>query len=279
MRFSDGHIHIMRRSGDRARFIAALEEAGVQEGLLISLPPFSYATGSGEELSCCERLENLFFWKDSRILLHPFFWIDPLEKNIVCQVRDAVTAGVKGFKIICDRFYPSDPRAMEVYEVICETGLPVLFHSGILWDNRPGSSVFNRPVGFEQLLGIKQFVFALAHISWPWCDEMIALYGKSRFLRDASSKDAAELFVDVTPGTPEVYRKEVLTRLLTVGYSVGKNIFFGSDQCVDTYAASSVRNLFERDKKIYTALGVEREEIADIMSGNLRRFLGLSPRR
>jgi len=272
MKFSDGHIHIMRWKGDRARFADSLEEASIYQGLLISLPPSSYGVGPGGDLSFQSRLDNLLFWIEARTGLFPFFWIDPLEKKALRQVEDSVSAGIKGFKIICDRFYPSDPSAMEVYRAICKTGLPLLFHSGILWDNRPGSSIFNRPICFEELLGIEGFVFALAHISWPWCDEMIALYGKFNSLRKKLSK----LFVDITPGTPPLYREEVLTKLLMTGYPIGKNIFFGTDQCVDTYNVSRVLTQVEQDRKIYQTLKISPDDVESIMLGNLQRFLGVT---
>ena len=40
---------------------------------------------------------------------------------------------------------------------------------------------------------------------------------------------SVEMFIDTTLGTPVIYRNEVLTKLLTVGYDVLDNIIFGTN--------------------------------------------------
>jgi len=271
----DGHIHIMEKDGDRKRFTAELARAGVDGGIVISLPPASFNLNTAK-MPTRKRIENLLSWKGRNPDIYPFYWIDPLEKDACRQVMEAVNAGVAGFKVICNRFYPADPRAFRIYRAVAGTGRPILFHSGILWDNRPGSSIFNRPVEFEKLLGIENLKFALAHISWPWCDELIAVYGKFCSQRRHSPGKTAELFVDLTPGTPIVYRKEVLTKLLTTGYPVRENILFGSDSLADNYESSCVLQMKKRDCSIYNRLRLDRKEIANIFGDNLQRFLGLS---
>ena len=59
----------------------------------------------------------------------------------------------------------------------------------------------------------------MGHCSWPWYDECIAVYGK--FLNGvANDQDAPEMFFDLTPGTPRIYREDLLTKLFTVGDGV-----------------------------------------------------------
>jgi hypothetical protein len=103
----------------------------------------------------------------------------------------------------------------------------MLFHSGILYDGRD-TSRYNRPAEFECLLDVPGLRFAMAHISWPWCDEMIALYGKFQAAH-GSRADVPELFIDTTPGTPAIYRRDALTKVFTVGFDVKHNVLFGSD--------------------------------------------------
>ena len=99
------------------------------------------------------------------------------------------------------------------------------------------SSPFNRPAEFEALLAVKGLTFCLAHIGWPWCDEMIAVYGNSS-TRTLKHADAGEMFIDLTPGTPPIYRKEALTKLFTVGYDIEDNVIFGTDCTADDYNVS-----------------------------------------
>ena len=221
----DGHIHIRPGKRDRADFQQRLKAAGVGGGVLISLAPDGFFQGTRRS-TAEERLDDLFFWCAAGPDLYPFFWIDPLEADVLGQVALAVERGVVGFKVICDRYYPGHEQAMEVFTAIAQEGCPILFHSGILWDGKPSGS-YNRPVGFESLLEVDGLRFCLAHISWPWTDELVAVYGK--FLNAYTSRPGltVEMFVDITPGTPPIYRRDALTRLFTVGYNVAQNVFFG----------------------------------------------------
>lgn len=141
----------------------------------------------------------------------PFFWLDPTESDAEKQVEAAVSAGVRGFKIIPNHFKVGD--VLEILKEIACHKIPVLFHSGILFDHYE-SGQFTRPLAFECLINVPGLTFALAHVGWPWCDEYIAVYGK---LRAAQSNVlhglGLRMFAELTPGTPVVYRKEVLRKL------------------------------------------------------------------
>lgn len=162
-----------------------------------------------------------------------------------------------------------------MYKAIAELDKPILFHSGILWDGA-FSSIYNRPAGFEVLLGIKGLRFALAHISWPWYDECIAVYGKFLHARRGGYGVSCEMFIDVTPGTPSIYRKDALTKLLKTGYPVENNILFGSDNYIDNYYIHATANTIHNDNLIYDELEINQEIRNCIFSGNLKRFLGLT---
>jgi predicted TIM-barrel fold metal-dependent hydrolase len=270
----DGHIHIVQGAPDQAGFVQRLEAAGVDGGILISLAPPCF----GEERQAtapAERLENLFAWCETHPNLHPFYWIDPIAEDALVQVEMAVERGVAGFKVICDRYYPGDERAMETYRRIARAGQPTLFHSGILWDGKP-SAPYNRPGEFEALLQVEGLRFALAHISWPWCDELIAVYGKFLNAYTRRSDLSVEMFIDTTPGTPPIYRREALTKLFTVGYDVAHNVIFGSDSTPNEYNVAWVREWIDRDKRIFSELGLSEKTIGGVFAENLKRFLGIS---
>jgi predicted TIM-barrel fold metal-dependent hydrolase len=269
----DGHIHIGRGKRDRAELIRRLQAAGVDGGVLISLPPDTFAEGT--PLTAQERLDDLFFWCEAGPNLYPFYWIDPLAEDAIEQVTMAVERGVAGFKVICDRHYPGHERAIETFKAIAQTDRPLLFHSGILWDGKP-SAQYNRPGGFEALLEVDGLRFSLAHISWPWCDELIAVYGK--FLNAYTRRPdlSVEMFIDTTPGTPPIYRREALIKLFTVGYDVVHNVIFGSDSNANEYNVAWTREWICRDQEILEQLGLEPETLDGIFAENLKRFLGLS---
>ena len=269
----DGHIHIGEGNQNREDFHQALLTAGVGGGIVISLPPSSFSNNA--RLRCAEeRIDNLFYWVGSHPDLYPFFWIDPLDNDALEQVVLAVDRGVKGFKVICDRFYPGSERALDVFRAVASVRRPILFHSGILWDGK-ASSEYNRPAGFEALLEVAGLRFSLAHISWPWCDELIAVYGK--FLSaHMPPKFTGEMFVDTTPGTPPIYRRDALTKLFTTGYDIGRNVIFGTDHHVSDYSRCSLEELVFRDNAIYRDIGLAEDAINAIFYENLRRFVGVA---
>ena len=271
----DGHIHITSDDINIEDFSAKLSRAGMDGGVLLSLPPdslFRLYTGN-KKLTVQDRLYNLFTWANGNPLFYPFFWINPMEPDAVEQVKLAVEEGVKGFKIICSNFYPGDPKALKVYHEIARAQKPILFHSGILWDGE-FSSRYNRPAEFEALLNVDGLKFALAHVSWPWHDECIAVYGKFLNAYGKRPDSSVEMFIDMTPGTPPIYREEVLTKLLCVGYDIENNLMMGTDNIINEYNTEWAIEWVERDISIYKKLGVDEKIHDKVFCENLKRFVG-----
>ncbi len=268
----DGHIHIESEKVEPDCLTNRLKLANVSGGIIISLPPQSF-TFNGKAGTPEERITNLMEWIQTDMRLYPFYWLDPTEDDAERQIDLAIEKGVAGFKVICSHFYPSDKRAMKTFKIIAERNKPLLFHSGILWGGSKFSSIYNRPVEFEALSDINGLRFSLAHISWPWCDELIAVYGKFQSLFSYDSDFLTEMFVDTTPGTPEIYRKDALTKLFTVGYDIEENIIFGSDCQANDYNVDWVAKWIETDKRIMRDIGINDEIIANVQGNNLIRFV------
>jgi predicted TIM-barrel fold metal-dependent hydrolase len=205
--------------------------------------------------------------------LYPFYWIDPTEGDALEQVRRAVLQGIKGFKVICNHFYPGDAKAMPVYRAIAEANRPLMFHSGILWDGT-SSSKYNRPSEFEAMIDVPKLRFSLAHISWPWVDECLAVYGKFQHTRATRKDVSCEMFIDTTPGTPPIYRREALTKIFTIGYNVADNVWFGSDGCSSWYTMDWVPPLIKGDTEIYESIGLDAAARDKVFHKNLLRFIG-----
>lgn len=270
----DGHIHIRKhiKIKKRVDFEQKLGEAGVRGGVILSLRPSSFIKDSGWH-GFEERLDYALDFCDGHDDLYPFYWIDPTEKSALDQVDEAVRRGVAGFKIICNHFYPGDPRAMPVYHTIARHDKPILFHSGILWDGAD-SGIYNRPVGFEALLPVSGLRFVLAHVSWPWYDECIAVYGKFQNTYATGGKNNSEMYIDLTPGSPPIYRRDVITKLFTVGYDIADNLIFGTDSNTEEYNVAWTKEWVERDTALMNELGVDAKTQKKVFSGNLLRFLG-----
>lgn len=263
----DGHIHIHNNPVDQAKLLAEFKQAGLDGATLISLSPAAFVFEGPKGAK--ERLDNLMEWTRGAANLFPFYWIDPTEKDAIDQVAQACARGVAGFKTICNHFYPGDGRAMDTYRAIAQAGKPMLFHSGILWDGKV-SSKYNRPVEFECMLDVPNFRFTCAHVSWPWVDECVATFGKIDQARKAGHA-TCEMFIDVTPGTPPIYREEALFKLLTLVSDT--NIIFGSDSETHVSMVNWVRETVQRDNKIYDKLGVSQDRRDNIFARNLQRFI------
>lgn len=271
----DGHIHLMSDEPVTAGFAAQLRAAGVSGGALISRPPASFARSEGPDVPAwADRLRQVLDGCATGAELYPLFWIDPLEPDALEQVAAAVGQGIAGFKVICDHFPPGHPAALTTYRAIAAAGRPILFHSGILWDGKP-SSEYNRPAGFEALLNVPGLRFALAHISWPWCDECIAVYGKFLNARSHRPSAGVEMFVDITPGTPPLYRRYALEHLFGAGYAMADHVIFGSDCQAPGYHAAWASEWLQRDEEILTSLGLGQDVLNKVQGGNLRRFMGV----
>lgn len=225
----DGHVHMQYSSAIdilkmQNQLISSMNKAGIDGGMIISLDP----NGDGSSFLPQQRIDQIIDLTKAKETLFPVYWINPTAADACEQVDMAHEAGVCGFKVICSDFYPSDQRAMKTYKHIAKQNKPILFHSGILWDGRP-SAKYNRPGEFECLLDVPNLKFTLAHVSWPWCDECIAVYGKFSNAYASRPSTSCEMFVDLTPGTPKLWREEVLKKLFKVGYDVNHNVIFGSD--------------------------------------------------
>lgn len=270
MKIYDMHIHTGEGPANQSFLLEQMEKCGVYGGALISACP-EEATASLLKLPYKERVKNILEWtKDSDNRLIPILWVHPLEKNICDLINDAAKSGIKAFKIICDTFPVYSTENMKLLEAIEKTGLPILFHTGILWSGTD-TSRYNRPADWECLLNLNKIKFSMGHCSWPWHDECIAVYGK--FLNSYLTRDSSEMFFDITPGTPKIYREELLTKLFTVGYDVENNIMFGTDSLSTEYNPDWVGGWLKTDNEIFDKIGVTAEQREKIYNKNLFRFL------
>ena len=277
MKIIDAHTHTLNYKPTAKELIEKMDRAGVWGCCIFSNYP--YRTNPEIGTSFDERLYEILSWTDgNKDRLFPVLWVHPFEKDIFSNVKKAVDSGVIAFKMICSDYYVYDETSMKLLSYIAEMGKPVFFHTGILWDGKVSSN-YNRPLNWEHLLKIKNLRFSMGHCSWPWHDECIALYGK--FLNSIiQSPISCEMFFDITPGTPRIYRRDLLTKLLTIGYDVPDNIFFGTDSMVDNYNNGDwVSSWIDFDNKIYDELGVADRVRNKIYNENILRFLGLNQKK
>ena len=266
----DAHAHVYPGTPHSEAYWERLRAAGFVGGVVLSENPDPM--DNTRPLDPEKAMDNAIAWAGASRTLYPFYWINPVRDDAADLVDMAIDKGMFGFKVLPGTFMPGDPKALPVYEKMAKAGKPVLFHSGILWDGRP-SSKFTRPGNFEELIDIPNLRFCLAHVSWPWCDECIAVYGKFLNALTVDTRLRAEMFIDVTPGTPEIYRREVLTKLFTIGYDVADHVQFGTDCRLDDYQVGWATGWQRTDDAIYAALGFDAAAVDSIYRRSFQTFL------
>ncbi len=269
MNIIDAHTHLGFENQNKD-VKKCMNAAGVSGACVFSPPPPEYNDTIGKDFDM--RLsEVLSFTSRYKDILFPILWIHPYEENIFQKIDIAAKSGIDGFKIICSDFYIYEDEAVKVLEHVASVGKPVFFHSGILWDGK-NSSKYNRPANWEALIGIKGLKFSMGHCSWPWIDECIAVYGK--FLNASEQSEGSEMFLDITPGTPPIYRRDLFVKLFTIGYDIENNIFFGTDANAEAYNSDGAYECLCTEKKLLNELHIRQDVRENLYYNNIMRFLG-----
>lgn len=253
----DFHIHLCAGPSDTpAVFKQKTMDAEITGGNLFSISPASHRVYEGSDQCWRARLEHVLNFASGAPGFRPIFWIDPTEKDAEQQIQTCAASGIAGFKIICTHFYPRE--ILPQLTLIAEIGLPAIFHSGILYDEHC-SAQYNRPLEFECLMAVRNLRFSMAHIGWPWCDELVALFGKMNYLHGHDRNNWSCLYVDITPGTPPIYRREAIRKLYLSGYNAKNKVLWGVDNLANDYNVEYAKYWAKLDREIFAELERDRE--------------------
>lgn len=286
----DEHIHIYEDGAAKPELLAArIAEAGLAGGCVYSREQTPEPRLSNSSALTPEQIvDNVIEWCSASPTLYPFYWIDPSRHDAVDLVDMAVEKGICGFKVIRNNGYPCDGPALDAYRRMARYGKPVTFHSGILYDGLPSSEYF-RPVAFEPLLRAPGLRFCLAHISWPWCDECLAVFGKlnaangqlkpnrpgATARKPAASLILPRMFVDSTPGAHGLWRREAFQKVYGTHMRqllVGR-FMFGTDCSVHDYSVAYSRKCQDFDDALFRELGVTEREVDAYYRTSLQAYL------
>ncbi len=96
---------------------------------------------------------------------------------------------------------------LPIFQAIAAFDRPILFHSvDILWDGKP-SSQYNRPLAFGVCSRCKDCVLRSLILPGPGVTNYRAVW--QIFKRPGLIPElAVEMFIDLTPGTPPIYRRQ-----------------------------------------------------------------------
>lgn len=117
-----------------------------------------------------------------------FASVDPWQdkKSATDEVKRATEElGLKGFKFhpATQAFYPNEKQFYPIYEAIARTGLPMMFHTGTtgIGAGLPGGGGIkldsSRPIPYldDVAADFPDTPMILAHPSWPWQEEALAM--------------------------------------------------------------------------------------------------------
>lgn len=267
-------VHVHCKGGEEGeKILPAMDELGLERIVLMSAPPhYSLATEEGEirgHREVIDEIARVVAPDPDRLL--GFAWIEPTlpdgEEMIDYALGEKQMVGIK---MIPNQWYPDDERAQRCYQKIAGYEKPMLFHSGILW-SRGNTSKYCRPAEFEIMMDYPKIRFALAHMSWPWTDECIAVADKLKCTQPEQGHEWS-CWVDITTGAPREWKVEALRKALS--YMGHEHLLYGSDSGLPKGADYSRQRLRE-DEEMLREAGASDEQVEQIMGKNALGWLGL----
>lgn len=255
MRIIDCHVHMTDDVHDASRILDAMDRNGVERMLVLS-------KNERKSLEVTQRnLEQTRALCDqARNRLTPIAWLEPTVVGMNGLAEAALREmGFAGVKIIPDHWFVHEERLEPWWALMNELAAPILFHTGILYAHEDGSR-FCRPVYLEKMLHYPRIRFAMAHISWPWCEECLAVMGRM----GAAGNPQWQSYIDITPGTPPHIRKQALAN--AIDFCGPDRLMFGTDASIPG-DLSSQKRCIETDLQILDELGLDEFQKEKIFAG------------
>jgi len=259
MRIVDCHVHTAGQVDPR-ELLAEMDRNGVQRVILFSEGERFTLEATREKLQTAQPLTRA---QPDRISVLAF--VNPTIDGMADLTAEAVEEmGFIGVKIIPDHWFTHEQRLEPFWERMNELKASILFHTGILHGHMD-SSRFCRPVYLEKLLHYPDIRFAMAHISWPWCEECLAVMGRMRAAQRKGEVPAWQSWIDLTPGTPPYIRRQAVAN--AVEHIGPERIMFGTD-CGAPGKLGYQKALVEEYLGILRDLGLDEAQVERIMSGS-----------
>lgn len=257
MRVCDCHVHLMGQV--RASDVVRAMDANCTDRILaISRYERSSADRTRENL-----LEASALMREAPDRIGGLAWLNPAVPESADLARAALEdLGFSGIKIIPDHWFAYEQRLEPFWEQMDRMRASILFHTGILYAFDDGSR-FCHPVYLEKLLHYPRIRFAMAHLSWPWCDECLAVMGRMQAAAEEGGF-AWQSTIDTTPGTPPYIRRQALRNALD--FCGPDRLLFGSDSTLPGDLAHQ-REVLASDLAIYRDYGLSDAQVDRILSG------------
>jgi predicted TIM-barrel fold metal-dependent hydrolase len=202
--------------------------------------------------------------RENADMMIAFASIDPHKGRMGAREARRLIAehGVRGFKFhpTVQGFEPFDRMAWPLYEVIAEHRLPAIFHTGNTGMGaglRCGGGLklqYSNPMLLEDVaIAFPDIEIVLAHPSWPWQDEALAL-----------AMHKPNVWIDLSGWSPKYFPQQLVKYANTL---LRDRVLFGSDFPLITP---------DRWMKDFKEAGFREEVMPLILKDNAARLLRLS---
>jgi predicted TIM-barrel fold metal-dependent hydrolase len=258
MRIVDCHVHVGSLE-NASETLRAMDANGVGRMLILS---------ESERISPRKTLANMQalakFAEADRSRLSCLAWINPTLPNAAGLAQRALQdLGFSGIKIIPDHWYAYEPRLEPFWEKMDALKASILFHTGILYGFEDGSR-FCHPENLEKLQNYPNIRFAMAHVSWPWCEECLAVMGRMK-AAVSYKKEGWQSYIDLTPGTPPHIRKQAIANAVSFCGGVD-HIMWGTDSSTGNNLGYQ-KEVLSGDLATFKELGLDAAQQERILSG------------
>ncbi|HXV71500.1 MAG TPA: amidohydrolase family protein [Acidimicrobiia bacterium] len=196
-------------------------------------------------------------------VLIPFASIDPRRgKEGIAEAKELLRDGsVRGFKFHpnIQQFHPNDPEAYPLYQMIEESGVVALFHTGHsgIGAGLPGGGgirlKYGNPMAIDDVaVDFPGMSIVMAHPSFPWQDEALSV-----------AMHKPQVSIDLSGWAPKRFPQSLVA---AISRSLSGQALFGSDYPLITP---------ERWLGEFGEIDVEPSVRDAILKGNAVRLLGL----
>lgn len=202
--------------------------------------------------------------------IYGMIWAEPRCPEMVDEVERGIQdKGLRGVKLIPDRWFPYDELMFPLYRKMEELGQPIMFHAGIVY-GFADSSRYCMPVGYECLVNFPKLRFSLAHIAWPWVDECLATYGSFRSAA-GWNEGRTQMWIDTCRGTPDAWRVEALRK--AVPFVESSRLMFGVDGSPGNIARKGPEHVAADLAIMREVIGVSEQQIEEYFWGACSKFM------
>jgi predicted TIM-barrel fold metal-dependent hydrolase len=159
-------------------------------------------------------------------IMFAFASVDPMRgKEAVDEAKRLIAAGgIRGFKLHppLQQFHPNDKQVYPFYEVINESRLPVIFHTGHsgIGAGMPGGGgvrlKYGNPMDIDDVaVDFPDMPIIMAHPSFPWQDEAISV-----------CLHKPQVYIDLSGWSPKYFSPTLVQYANTL---LKRKVLFGSD--------------------------------------------------